>query len=206
MTDVNRFDRGSIKAIRSGASKASDVLGSAALLAPFAFDAMDAQGHGGLRAGGFFEDAVVLSEALLVNQALNEIVKGIASRPRPYAYTAAPSDPVLQSTETYTSFYSAHTSATFAAGVAYARTYQFRHPGSSATKWIYAGAIATGATVGALRVAAGKHFPSDAIAGAVAGSLAGWFIPTWHHREGAMGATLTPLPGGGQLGLSFGFR
>jgi membrane-associated phospholipid phosphatase len=34
--------------------------------------------------------------------------------------------------------------------------------------------------VGALRVAAGKHFPTDIIVGAVLGSAIGWLVPTLH--------------------------
>ena len=36
------------------------------------------------------------------------------------------------------------------------------------------------AAVGTLRVAAGRHFPTDVLAGAALGSLIGWLIPTVH--------------------------
>ena len=44
---------------------------------------------------------------------------------------------------------------------------------------LYAGAVG----VAALRVAAGKHFPTDVVAGAALGSAVGWLVPTIHPAQ-----------------------
>jgi membrane-associated phospholipid phosphatase len=41
---------------------------------------------------------------------------------------------------------------------------------------LYAGAVA----VGALRVAAAQHFPTDVVSGAALGAGIGWLVPTIH--------------------------
>jgi membrane-associated phospholipid phosphatase len=44
--------------------------------------------------------------------------------------------------------------------------------------------LGTAAAVGGLRIAAGKHFPTDILAGAAVGSLVGYLVPRLHLRRG----------------------
>jgi len=149
-------------------------------------------------------------EAAAVNEGLNEVVKVAAGRPRPYLYGRTPGDPALTDPDSYTSFYSAHTSAAFAVGIAYARTYALRHSDSPARKYVYAAAVVAGGAVGALRVAAGKHFPTDVLAGAAAGTAVGLAIPALHARDGAesrggVEASARPVPGSALVAVRFAF-
>jgi membrane-associated phospholipid phosphatase len=48
---------------------------------------------------------------------------------------------------------------------------------------VYGAVIAGGGTTGLLRVLAGKHFPTDVIVGAVAGSAVGLTVPFLHRRR-----------------------
>src|SRR5207249_5722685 len=76
---------------------------------------------------------------------------------------------------------SGHASVAFAAATTYwvlARRERLPHRTRN-TIFLYAGA----AGVAALRVAAGKHFPTDVLAGAALGSAVGWLVPTIHPTQ-----------------------
>jgi membrane-associated phospholipid phosphatase len=45
---------------------------------------------------------------------------------------------------------------------------------------VYAAAVAAGSGIGLTRILAGKHFPSDVLVGAAAGTASGLLIP-WLH-------------------------
>lgn len=86
---------------------------------------------------------------------------------------AAAGDP-----ENQQSLPSADASVAFAAATAYlvlARREHLHHRTRNALL-LYAGAAA----VSTLRVVAGKHFPTDVVAGAALGSGIGWLVPTVH--------------------------
>lgn len=109
--------------------------------------------------------------------ASTEWLKVLVRRKRPVLYTsdaaAAAGDP-----ENQQSLPSAHASVAFAAATAYlvlARREHLRHRTRNALL-LYAGAAA----VSTLRVVAGKHFPTDVVAGAALGSGIGWLVPTVH--------------------------
>ncbi len=183
------------------AGTASDLLVGAALAAPLLLDALDvARSAAGWQ--GYWEDLAVAAEAILVNGAINEVMKSAASRPRPRIYDLPAGDPALSSTANYTSFYSGHTSTAFAAGMAYAFTYAHRHPEDPKRWAVYGGAFLIGGGVGVLRVAAGAHFPTDVIVGAVAGASVGTIVPWLHRRSPTTSFAVTPVDGGGIMAVS----
>lgn len=204
--DVNSFDRPAIGHSNSGASRASSLLVAGAVLGGFALDALDANAHGGLAEGGFKQDAVVMLEAVMADEAINQVVKVAVNRPRPYMYNKTAAQIDVASPENYSSFYSGHTSVAFAAAISYARTYALRHPESGSRTIVYAGAVALGSAVGALRVISGKHFPSDVLAAAAAGTAVGLAVPQMHLKGSAATASLTPLVGGAMVTLQLGLH
>ena len=112
--------------------------------------------------------------------ASTEWLKVLVRRKRPVLYTSdavtAASDP-----ESQQSLPSLHTSLAFAAATSYLVIARWQHlpHRTRNTLLLYAGAVG----VAALRVAAGKHFPTDVLAGAALGSGIGWLVPTIHPTQ-----------------------
>src|SRR2546422_2189805 len=99
---------------------------------------------------------------------------------RPPRSTLFPYTTLFRSRESQQSLPSGHASLAFAAATSYlvlARRQHLRHRRRNAIL-LYAGAVG----VSALRVAAGKHFPTDVAAGAALGSGIGWLVATIHPR------------------------
>jgi membrane-associated phospholipid phosphatase len=67
--------------------------------------------------------------------------------------------------------------------LAYASTFAFRHPDSPARYALYGGAVVAGAGMAFLRMFAGKHFPTDVLAGATVGAAVGLTVPLLHRRH-----------------------
>ncbi|AKU90426.1 phosphatase PAP2 family protein [Vulgatibacter incomptus] len=200
-SSLSGFERLAIGHRSALAGTASDWGAGLMLSAPFLLDALDVA-HTGGGAGDFASDAAVMLQAIVVNGAVNELFKVGVQRPRPWAYGLAANDPGLSSPDSYTSFYSGHTSAAFAAGMSYAYTYALRHPDSPMRYVVFGGALLGGSAVGALRVATSAHFPSDVIVGAVAGTAIGLGIPWLHQRTDTARLSVAPLPGGAAASLT----
>ena len=101
----------------------------------------------------------------------------IVRRKRPVLYTGDATAAAADK-ENQQSLPSGHASVAFAAATTYwvlARRERLPHRRRN-TILLYAGAVG----VAALRVAAGKHFPTDVLAGAALGSGIGWVVPTIH--------------------------
>jgi undecaprenyl-diphosphatase len=69
--------------------------------------------------------------------------------------------------------------------------------------WPWLVMLAVGASVAIERVAYGYHFPTDVIAGSVAGLAIGVAVPLLHARTSIVALRVAPAPGG--LSLAGGF-
>jgi len=110
-----------------------------------------------------------MAEAVVWTNAATEMLKAGVGRPRPVLYTPGAAEAATDR-ENLRSFPSGHTSTAFAIATAYwlARRDLDGTPGAAA--WAAAGAAAT---VGLLRILAGKHFTTDVLAGALLGIAGG---------------------------------
>lgn len=132
---------------------------------------------------------LMYSEAVSASLLLNNLAKYLVQRPRPYNYHP---DPRVQGyadasgDDAHLSFYSGHASSAFAAAVAGSYLFSLGPAGedAKAVVWLIQTTLAT-ATAG-LRVRAGKHFYSDVVIGAVAGSGMGLLVPALHAGEGGL--------------------
>jgi membrane-associated phospholipid phosphatase len=179
--DVNSFDRGATERWSPGASQAADWLVGAMLLSPTLL---------AVTGPGNDEPATVLAmygETLLLNIGVVELLKGLVGRTRPYVYNDDPEISLEEKTAktAVRSFPSGHTANAFAAAVFLGGVHARLNPGESSRTWVWVGSLTAATTVGILRVTAGKHFPTDVIAGAAVGALIGWAVPRLHERDTA---------------------
>jgi membrane-associated phospholipid phosphatase len=194
---VNRLDRGTAGRRSTGFDHASYVpviLAGAAPAVPVLFGDSKQEA---------LVDALITGEAVLVNVAVNQWVKVAAERPRPFIYGLPADAPELQEAENYLSFYSQHTSVTFAAGISFARTFALRHP-NSRYRWVaYTAAVGTGVAAGTFRVLAGKHFPTDVLTGAAAGTAIGLAVPWLRSKGNSTRITILPVRSGAIVSVRF---
>lgn len=169
--DLPAFERGAIRWNSSGARTASTVLvlgvaGGVALASLTGVEPARARG-----------DAAVLADAVSWTVAATEVLKIGVHRARPAVYrgdgAAAAGDP-----DNRESFPSGHTSVAFAAATAYATLAARQHLPHARRNAILL--YIASAAVGTLRVAGGRHFPTDVLAGAALGTGIGWATARLH--------------------------
>lgn len=121
----------------------------------------------------------VLANSVSWTAASTAWLKVLAHRKRPVLYASAATAQAA-SPDNQRSFPSGHTSAAFSVATAYlvmAQHEHLPHRGRNALL-LYTGA----AGVGALRVAGGRHFPTDVLGGAALGAGVGWLVSALHPR------------------------
>ncbi len=131
--------------------------------------------------------ALIEIEALIASAAVSEFVKMAVFRPRPQVFLG-----MTGGVSTRKSFYSGHTTIAFTAVVATAYLYLETFPEERAMRWVFLASGGVAATVGVLRVVAGKHYPTDVLAGAAAGALIGWAVPALHRRARPLNLSIGP--------------
>jgi membrane-associated phospholipid phosphatase len=195
------YDRWAAGLFSKNAALTSDILITGALL-PLILSGTTARREGKLSI--FIIDVVMFSESLALSSALNIWIRSQGNRPRPLVHNSSVPLTERLENEASSSFYSGHTSAAFLTAVFTSYVFQVRNPQSDWTKWIWSGTLSIAGLVAGLRVYAGKHYPSDVIAGAGIGAAFGFFIPWAHLNPGTSGkVTFLPTPSGGNLYFRF---
>jgi membrane-associated phospholipid phosphatase len=181
--DLHPMDRWAAGLHSPFLSSTSGAIAFGNFLAPFALGGIDLyRGEQGW--GGVLTDFILLEEALTISAAFVSYSKAFLKlHPTPLVYGEDIPDEVRMEKRNVSSFFSGHTTAAFTAAVFTGYTYGLKHPGSRSAPWVWAGSLATAGAVGGLRIAAGKHFPSDILAGAAVGSLFGYLVPRLHLRR-----------------------
>ncbi len=198
---INPFDRPLAGRRDRVADAISWTTAALTLAVPIAIDAGDvSRSHVGW--ARFGHDVGIYAEAIALDGVVNEIVKLAVRRPRPLVYGALP---VSDKADSYVSFYSEHSSVTFAAAAAYTTIFALRHrdrPGLSAL--VGTGLFALATTTASLRVVAGKHFYSDVLVGSAIGTAIGATVPLLHYyvrRRLPVDLALVPIAGGAMFTL-----
>ncbi len=150
------FDRWAIAQPRDALSAASSGL----VFALAALETLDLSRGGAAHYG----EIGYLSESAGWALGVGEVVKAIVARKRPVLYTAQ-ATAAASDLESQRSWPSDHT----AVAAALAAGYLLVPRGQPVPAWRRWAVVAAAASVGALRVASGKHFPSDVVGGAALG-------------------------------------
>lgn len=189
--DVPAFDRWAAGTYDAGWRTASDI-GVAAVLGASAVTLLAAEGP-----SHALNDAVVVGQSVLLANTLAIVSMMGVRRPRPFAYgTEAPLEARTDG-DASLSFFSGHAAGSVAAAVSMYIT--FRRLNRPALAYTSLGlGLAAATFIGVTRVAAGDHFPSDVLAGAVVGASTGVLFPAVHGRP----AAIVPSSVGAGHGLS----
>ena len=177
--EINAFDRPYAGVYSPSFALASDILVLPFCALPLALTSFDAwKDKQGIKP--IFTDAVIFGEAMVISSSLDLLVRSLQVHPRPFVYNSEVPKADRLAGEASGSFYSGHSSAAFLTAVYLSYTYPLRHPEFEHSTLLWTGSLATATTIAALRVSAGKHFPSDVIVGAIAGGFFGWLLPYLH--------------------------
>lgn len=154
--------------------------------------------------------ALMYLEGSSINGSITDITKYLTHRKRPYLYntnTITPEEKRWLSQPgcdyTYTSFFSGHTSEAFYSAVFLSKVV-YDICGKSAITFVVWGTALSGAVItGYLRYKSGWHYPSDILAGAIAGCAIGYLIPVLHknRKEDKFRLSFT----GNQIGFQYTF-
>jgi membrane-associated phospholipid phosphatase len=155
-------------------------------------------------------DAFIYGEALAITWGVTNLAKIAVRRPRPQAYIDAEAhkgEPNYSNADTDSSlsFFSGHAAGT--AAVSATATYlAFVRSPHTARPWITLGVgTALTAFTSVERVRAAAHFPTDVIAGAIAGAGVGVLVAHIHRNEDLKQRRIwvgaAPAPGGGNVSL-----
>lgn len=149
----------------------------------------------------------IYAETAMLTIGVTQLFKAGIKRPRPYVYNDAISLNEKMKMKARFSFISGHTSFTTALCFTTAKIFSdySDNPTHEALVWTSA-AILPIATA-ALRIEAGKHFPTDVIGGYIVGGAIGYLVP-WLHRKKPIvkGMTISPYGIDGGAGVYFSYR
>ena len=180
-SDINPLDRWAIGFYSPTLSSISGGLSAAELLVPAAANLWDISRDRQAWYGALM-DVVMYEEAIALSSSFSSYFKVLKVHSTPLTYSDDVPMNVRRDPVNVSSFFSGHSTAAFTTAVFSGYTFQAKHPGSPLVPWVWGGSLAAATSVGAMRVLAGKHFPSDVLAGAVVGSAAGFLVPWLHTR------------------------
>ena len=196
--EVNRFDRFSAGWHSESAKKTSDYpfYGSFAVAPALMLLNDNIRG----KAGQVF---VLYVETMAITGAFFTMANGLVPRDRPLTYSPEVALSEKTRANAQNAFYAGHTAASSAASFFAAKIFHDFNPDSPARPYVWAAAAAVPATVGYLRLRAGKHFLSDNIIGYAMGAAAGILVPQLHKKTNTTNISLVPFSGRYYSGAQF---
>ncbi len=185
--DINAFDRRATHNYSRTAAQFSDgFLYGSHLLGMFLL------GHKKIRTD-FKKIALLYGETIFITYGLTGLTKNLTKRKRPFVYNEnVPIDEKFSKSASY-SFFSGHVSVTATNCFFAAKVFSDYFPDSKLKPFVWSTAIIAPVITGYLRVKAGKHYPTDAMAGYTVGALVGLFVPHLHKIQ--KGKAIQVMPG-----------
>lgn len=172
--EVNAFDRGATYHWSRTAGQLSDVTWAGTILSA---GAVAVSPH----ARQDWKTVVLMYvETALLATGVERSVKNATERNRPFLYN--PGAPLAEklNKDARRSFFSGHATNAFASAVFASEVFGHYYPHSRLKPVVWAGTLGLATATCVLRYEAGKHYPTDLLAGAAFGSLVGWGIPKLH--------------------------
>jgi len=166
-------------------------------LAMIGLQAYAARDHGTPDAA--WVDVLLISEATAVAMAMNQAVKFVVGRERPFVH-ALPDDQKGQTahpSDNNVSFYSGHSTFAFAMAASAGTIASMRRYRLAPSIW--ATGMALAAATAYLRIAADRHYASDVTVGAILGSATGIAVPRLFHGPRRVMVAPAPLDNGGVM-------
>jgi len=196
------FDRSALGKWNPNAAIASDVFLYSSLTLP-AFMMIHPKARKDFLAVGF-----IYVEAAMLTVGITELAKNLVLRPRPYTYDSSLPMDIRTDVGARKSFFSRHASLTTALCFTSAKIFSDYSDNAVHEALVWTGAIIIPAVTSYLRYEAGKHFPSDIIAGYALGATIGYLVPWLHGRKPIVkGMTWAPYSNGQQeIGLYVNYR
>jgi membrane-associated phospholipid phosphatase len=152
-------------------------------------------------------DALLILEATTIAADVNQLVKYAVGRERPFVH-ALPEDQkpmTAHPADNNTSFYSGHTNLAFALAVSSGTVATMR--GYREAPWVWSVGLALATATAYLRIAADRHYFTDVLVGAGAGSAIGFSVPYFLHseRSSSQSASIVvqPTPAGAMISGSW---
>ncbi len=186
LCDVDGLDRDARQALLwcdpSPADTASSVIAFGLAPISAALTLGLAANHDGAFSHAFGSDVLIVSEAAVIAMDVDQVTKFVAGRERPFVHALPPlakghtDDPV----DNNLSFFSGHTTATFALAAAAGTVASMRQYRWASLTWATGGALAF--TTAYLRIATDKHWLTDVLVGMAIGTAAGIVVPYVFHR------------------------
>lgn len=193
---ISGFNRGAAYNWSPSAARVSDVMLLSSVLSPLGMILVPK------RSGEWGTIGIMAAEAFFYTYGITSGTKGTVRRLRPFAYNPLVPQETRLDPDARAGFPSGHASHTALACFFGAKIYSDLYPERRSRYFVWAGAALYTGTVAWLRVRAGKHFPTDVIAGSALGAGIGVLIPHLHKKERKY-FSLAPLPGGLQLAWRF---
>lgn len=190
--NVNWFDRWGVRRYNENNDNISYIPFFVSMPSPFILFALDKKMR-----KDFFKLSFLYAEALTITGVLYSAGAGYTNRLRPMVYSSETPMEKRLASEQKKSFFAGHVALVATSTFFMARVIADYHP-ESHYKWLYYSiAGAATATTAYFRQAAGEHFPSDILLGAVVGTLSGLLTPSLHKNKLFNSQRLSILPYGG---------
>ena len=187
--DLNAFDRTAVSMNDRNSDIASDVLTYSLAGAPLLFFVDKKLNRSFSNGLTYF---VMYAESVLISNGISRTIKTVSRRNRPYVYNDSLSLKDRTTSDWNLSFPSNHTVNAFNSAVFISTVFTLTYPDSKWVPVVWSVSLSAAAAAGILRITAGKHYPTDVIAGAVLGSLTGLFIP-WLHKINRKDLSVVPV-------------
>jgi membrane-associated phospholipid phosphatase len=143
----------------------------------------------------FWQIGLLYLETMSIAGSVYTQVIGNVDRNRPLVYNTDPDNDSREDRKAQNSFFAGHTFATASASFFAAKVFNDYYPNSRAKPFVWAGAALMPATVGYLRLKAGKHFLSDNLLGYGLGAGIGFLVPQLHKISRNENFSMLPVSG-----------